>query len=438
MFNSDKPLFSRPVLAAIMLLCTLSIWLLNLIATNNTLPTPTIERWTTTSGIPVIWLKQEEWENTDKVELRFSFHSATTNTALIQTTLAMLMSDSLPLSTASINQRLAPLAASANSYYDHESQTIGLTLSNETRYLLPTLSLVTNWLSNPDFKRRTFDNWQSQRTQNPPIQHELENALFFDKNNKQISSNSVPVSLEQVIDYYQRLKSSATAIYIIGELPTEAKNTLQAALNKISQEYQIATSPNESIYSEPLSTIIKQNEGTLWQTRSAIALMPVTDIKEWISLQIWGADLVATLNKQTHIDFVQLALTLSPQHPWAWWSIQYGNSVASPDATTNRPADQMIYPKSLAFSEQVPSANNKKMFQTLLDSFKSQLEQQTLSPTWWSQIATQVTHENGALNLEKFANGYQEAVDSFTVEEYQAALTRLLRPSSYQEIQVYQ
>jgi len=76
--------------------------------------------------------------------------------------------------------------------------------------------------------------------------------------------------------------------------------------------------------------------------------------------------------------------------------------------------------------------SNKKAFQTLLDTFKQQLEQQTLSPTWWSTIATQVTHEDGQLTLEQFTNSYQEAIDSFTIEDYQTALKHLLKPSSYQ------
>ncbi|MEP7728898.1 insulinase family protein [Marinomonas primoryensis] len=438
MSDSNKPLFSRPALAAIMLLCTLAIWLLNLAVPSSKLPTPHIETWTTTSGIPVIWLKQEQWINSNKLEIRFSFRSVTTNTTLIQTTLAMLMSDSLPLSTASINQRLTPLAARASSYYDHENQTIGLTLSNEPKYLIPTLTLVSNWLKNPVFKHRTFDNWQRQHQNSLPAQHQLERVLFLDKNKQQDASEMVNVSLEQVSNYYHSLKTSAATIFIIGEMSPGAKQTVQNAINLISQDYRLSNASAESIIYEPLSTVIQKNEGDLWQTRSAMALMPVSSVKEWISLQLWGTDLVFTLNKQQHIDFVQLALTLSPQRPWAWWNIQYGDKIA---AVPNQPSEEenrFINAKSLAFADQVPSVSDKKAFQTLLNTFKQQLEQQTLSPTWWSTIATQVTHEDGQLTLEQFANSYQEAIDSFTIEDYQTALKHLLKPSSYQEIQVYQ
>lgn len=437
MSDDSKPLFSRPVLAAVMLFCTLAIWLLNLTAPSSKLPTPQIEKWTTTSGIPVIWLKQAEWQDSNKLEIRFSFRSVTTNTTLIQATLAMLMSDSLPLSTASINQRLAPLAASANSYYDHENQTIGLTLSNEPKYLTPTLSLATNWLRQPDFKSRTFDVWQTQQQANPPVQHELEAILFFDKT-KQNPQTESATSLEQVRDYYQSLKSSAATIFIVGDMSSEAKRTVKDAINTTSQDYQLSNASAEAIHYEPVSSTIQQNAGELWQTKSAIALMPVSSIKEWISLQIWGTDLVSTLNQQQHIDFVQLAFTLSPQRPWAWWNIQYADSLTENVSKPNDNSSQFMNAKSLVFVEQVPSVNDNKTFEGLLDTFKQQVEQQTLSPTWWSYIATQVAHEDGELTVEQFANGYKEAIDSFTVEDYQTALQSLLKPSSYQEIQVYQ
>jgi len=415
-----------------MLFCTLAIWLLNLTAPSSNLPTPQIEKWTTKSGIPVIWLKQAEWQDSNKLEVRFTYRSTTTNITLIQTTLAMLMSDSLPLSTASINQRLAPLAASANSYYDHENQTIGLTLSNEPQYLEPTLALVSNWLRQPEFKPRTFDAWQTKHQANPSLQHELENILFFEKANK--PTNTAP-SLKQVSDYYQNLKSSAAGIFIVGDMSPQTKQTVEKAINTISQDYQLANPSTESIEYESISSTIQQNEGELWQTRSAIALKPVSSIKEWISLQIWGADLVSTLNQQQHIDFVQLAFTLSPQRPWAWWNIQYANQTLN---QADNDAGPYINARSLVFVEQIPSANNSDTFDELLDNFKQQLEQQALSPTWWSYIATQVTHEDGALTVEQFAEGYKEAVDSFTIEDYQTALQNLLQPSSYQEIQVYQ
>ncbi|TYL49198.1 insulinase family protein [Marinomonas sp. IMCC 4694] len=441
MADSDKPLFSRPVLAAVMLCCTLAIWLLNLTAPSNKLPIPDLERWQTSSDIPVIWLKQPAWQNSNKLEVRFLFRADAPNTALTQTTLAMLMSDSFPLSTSSINQRLAPLAAKVSSYYDHESQVIGLTMSNETNYLLPTLSLVTRWLEAPDFKQRTFEQWQRQQQTNPSPQHELEQRLFAPSAIDQNTHTKSNHSLVQVKSHYFALKHAASAIIIVGDLSDDSKQALQTALNLISQDYRLAEATRKpTIHST--GTAIAHSEtphhkGNLWQSRSAIALAPITSVEDWVSLQLWGADLVSTLNQQTHIDFVQLALTLSPQQPWASWSIQYSALLPVDSQSSNSDAPVINAP-DLALFDRLPSLNDKANFEELFDTFKRQIEQQTLSPTWWSDIAAKVTHENSKLTLETFAADYQNAIDSFTQEKYQNALQRLLIPSSYQEIQIHQ
>jgi hypothetical protein len=435
MFDSDKPLFSRPVLSAVMLFCTLAIWLLTLTAPSSKLPIPIVETWTTTSGIPVIWLKQEQWKDSTKLEIRLSFRSDTINPPLAQTTLAMLMSDSLPLSTASINQRLTPLAAKASSHYDHENQTIGLTLSNEPRYLVPTLSLVNHWLNAPDFKRRTFDHWQRQHKKTPPLQQQLEQALFSDQDTSVDQSNQHSITLEQVPAYYQGLKSAAVSITIIGDMSPEAKQTVQNAINSISYDYQLSSASSKTHEFNVSHAVSQHKIGTLWQSGSAVALTPITTIKEWISLQLWGTDLVSTLNQQPDIGFVQLALTLSSNQPWARWNIQYADA---PSIASTEKQPSKVDAKHFIYSEQIPSATDKEAFDTLFDTFKAQLEQQALSPIWWSHIATQVTHEDGQLTLAQFASGYKDAIDSYTIEDYQASLKQLLKPSSYQEIQVYQ
>ncbi|ETX12054.1 hypothetical protein MUS1_00135 [Marinomonas ushuaiensis DSM 15871] len=440
--DNNKPLFSRPVLTLVMFFCILAIWVLNLASSNSKLPSPNIETWTTTSGIPVIWLKQSEWKNSNKLEVRFSFHSNTNNTTLVQTTFAILMSDSLSLSTATINQRLEPLAARASSYYDHENQVIGLTLSNEPQYLQPTLSLITNWLSQPAFKQRTFDTWQHQKQINTSAQSNREltvysNTVFSNTTSKQNSQTVADLSLIQVSDFYQDLQHSAGTIFVVGDLSTEAKQTLEVALNTISQNFQLSQSITEPDQNTKASSIALATEGQyLWQTKSAMALAPISSIQEWLSLQIWGADLVSTLNQQEHIDFVQLALTLSQHQPWTEWNIQYANHFT--EKAKSNTSNNIMDAISFTSIEKVPSANDEVAFELLFNSFKTQLEQQVQSPTWWSYIATQVTHENSQLTIEEFVNDYKQAVDNFTIEEYQTALKQLLKPSSYQEIQVYQ
>ena len=447
MVDHNKPLFSRPVLAMVMLFCTLGIWLLSLTAPSSKLPTPTIETWRTDSGIPVTWLNQADWENGDKLEIRFVFQSSIESLALSRATLAMLMSNSLPLSTASINQRLAPLAAHASSYYDHENQVIGLTLSNQSQYLTPTLSLITNWLKQPDFKQRTFDRWQRQTNSSSSLAPEIESLLLKDKNAnrqqpaKKSKITTPSISLDQIESHYQALKSSSIAIYVIGDMPSTVKTAVGKSLDIISQNYHLANTINEREYHLPTDETIevnKQEQNALWQSQSAIALTPLSTATEWISLQIWGADLVSSLNKQPSIDFVQLNLTLSAKRPWVKWHTQYASHLVSAEDKQSKTHKSQETIKHLVLTESIPSFNDKKAFAALLNTFKVQLEQQAQSPTWWSYIATQITHENTPLTLSEFANNYKEAIDTFTIEEYQRSLKHLLKPSTYQEIQVYQ
>jgi hypothetical protein len=294
---------------------------------------------------------------------------------------------------------------------------------------------VNHWLNAPDFKRRTFDHWQRQHKKTPPLQQQLEQALFSDQDTSVDQSNQHSITLEQVSAYYQGLKSAAVSITIIGDMSPEAKQTVQNAINSISHDYQLSSASSKTHEFNVSHAVSQHKIGTLWQSGSAVALTPITTIKEWISLQLWGTDLVSTLNQQPDIDFVQLALTLSANQPWARWNIQYADALS---ITSAEKQPSKVDAKHFIYSEQIPSATDKEAFDTLFDTFKAQLEQQALSPIWWSHIATQVTHEDGQLTLAQFASGYKDAIDSYTIEDYQASLKQLLKPSSYQEIQVYQ
>jgi hypothetical protein len=267
-------------------------------------------------------------------------------------------------------------------------------------------------------------------------------ALFSNPKNAQENAEKSPITLEQVSQYYQKLQSSAAAIYVIGDLSEQAKLEVTQALNTISKEYRLVEATNITSQYEPDSHILEYNkktdQNTLWQSQSAITLQPLSSVKEWISLQIWGTDLVSTLNKQSHIDFVQLAFTLSPKHPWTRWNIQYALDLTTTPDKNHKKDNSTLNANSLITDKNLPSINDKDKFNDLFDAFKEQLEKQAQSPTWWSYIATQVVHPDGQLTLETFANGYKEAVDTFTMEDYQNALTTLLKTSTYQEIQVYQ
>lgn len=426
MTDPSKPLFSRPALAAVMLLSTLAIWLLNLTAPTSKLPMPDIKTWSTDSGIPVTWLSQAQWENSNKLEMRLVFGAKSDNPAIIQATLDLLLSDALPLSTASINQRLAPLAAQALSRSNSDSQVIGITVNSEVDYLAPTLTLMTRWLNTPDFKQRSFDRWQRQ-------QDVVSAQASWQPFDSDPAPDFAALSLDKITSYYQDLKGHAIGIFIVGHMAPESADLVKHAINSISKEYHLSP-PIEATTHSPAQSYIEQSAVT-GESQSALALNPLSSVKEWLSLQIWGADLVATLNQQAHIDFVQLTLSLSARQPWAWWQTQYHNPLTL-DNTFTQTEKPPVNMKELALLKPLPSTKEPKHFQALVNSFKSQLEQQTLSPTWWSDIATQVAHENGGLTLKEFAESYQDAIMHFTIEDYQSALKTLLLPSSYQEIQV--
>ncbi|MDB4837137.1 insulinase family protein [Marinomonas sp.] len=433
---SNKPMFSRPVLALVMVLCTLAIWLLNLTAPSNNLPEPNIDTWHTSSNIPVTWVHHANWEQGDKLEIRFVFHSDEANLSLVQTTLAMLMSNSLPISTASINQRLAPLAAQVSSYYDHESQIIGLTLSNQSQYLNPTLALVTNWLKQPDFKSRTFEQWQRQQKNTQSSKHTFSKSLFNEE-----ETRLQDVSLEEVRNFYRTLQSSAFQIYVVGNIPEQVKSTIENTLNQISMDYQKAdiSSPHTNSFSNQITELNKQDNTALWQSRSAIAVTPISSVKEWISLQIWGADMVSTMNRQTNIDFIQLGLTLSPQRPWAGWSVQYAaDLIADAEQIKTVAPRKDMSAGHLIIRDNLPSVKDSEVFTNLFNQFTEQLEKQTQSATWWSYMATQVMHDDGKLSLQDFIASYKEAINTFTRDDYKSAINTLLQTDSYQEIQTYQ
>ncbi len=428
--EQSKPLFSRPVLAAIMLLSTLGIWALNLTAPSQQLPTPSITQWHTDSGIPVTWLTTSQWQEGNKLELSFIFQAPSDSAQLTHLTLAMLMSDSLPLSTATINQRLSPLAAKASANFDSERQILGLTFSNENQYLEPTLSFVQQWLSEPSFKQRTFANKQ-QRT---PIELNTQAALTKALFETPTDHDDTRISLSQVSEYYQTLKQNLVAISLVGPLDDHALSQIQNHLNKITQGFQLPETPFQPLALQARHTEQVGN-GQLWQTSSALALQPLNSTQDWVSLQLWGGDQVRQFNQEPSMNFVQLNLSLTPQQPWAWWNIQYQQAVLVSDEEA---VAGEFDAASFVQLDNLPSANDQTKFNELFDTFKQQVTSQALSPTWWNHIATQVVQPQGPFDLQTFADQLPDTIDNLTRGTYKERLESLFVPSSYQEIQVYQ
>ena len=440
MFNSKKPLFSRPALAAVMVLSTLVIWVLNLTAPENPFPTPTIEKWRTSSGVSVIWLSQEKWKNTNKLEVRFTFNKLTGTSSVTDATLTLLMADSLPLSTSSINQRLAPLAAKVSSDYNHESQTIALTLNSEPAYLMPTLTIISQWLAAPAFKARALDHWQRQFNQSNITQQNLEKHLFTGTA-PNTGVPEAPVTLQSVSGYYQQLIQHTSAIFIVGEMTKQTQQAIKTTLDKLSEHFSPTpnnTANSSTIRLQPTRSKVATQQPHITppkETQSMLALTPLSSVKQWLSLQIWGADVIDTLSHQGSLGYVRLNLTLSGQHPWVYWRAQHTQPVlATPLESQNSKA---IRPRSMINSATIPSLQDNARFNALLEQLKTQLAQRTLSPSWWSHLAASATQENSKLTLAQFASHYQNAIDTFNQDDYKSALNQLFIPSSYQEIQVY-
>ena len=235
-------------------------------------------------------------------------------------------------------------------------------------------------------------------------------------------------------EYYQTLKQNLVAISLVGPLDDHALSQIQNHLNKITQGFQLPETPFQ-----PLALKARHTEqvgnGQLWQTSSALALQPLNSTQDWVSLQLWGGDLVRQFTQEPSMNFVQLNLSLTPQQPWAWWNIQYQQAVLVSDEEA---VAGEFDAASFVQLENLPSANDQTKFNELFDTFKQQVTSQALSPTWWNHIATQVVQPQGPFDLQTFADQLPDTIDNLTRGTYKERLESLLVPSSYQEIQVYQ
>ena len=117
---------------------------------------------------------------------------------------------------------------------------------------------------------------------------------------------------------------------------------------------------------------------------------------------------MSTLKQQENIAYIRLNLILSPIHPWAWWRIQYTpqtNTIKTTNAAKNGVANKtdsgnsarLMTPKDAIDIDKLPSVIDKKRFESLFTSFKTQLNEKTQSPDWWSQLTTEVTQPDGAI-----------------------------------------
>ncbi|ADZ93234.1 hypothetical protein [Marinomonas mediterranea] len=439
MFDRNKPLFSRPVLAAIMVLSTLGIWFLNLIYSNTALPAPNVVSWKTTSGIPVNWVNMEDWQNGNKVIIKFVFESKHTNSQLTEATFDLLMGDSLPLSRSTINQRLAPLSAKAESYITPLQQTLQLTLNSESNYLPPSLSVIKTWLQQATFKPRSLVNWQQRHRELGNEEQRLLDMLLVNDGTK-----TKQVSLENINAHYQSIQHSTSHISIVGHLDDTSKQRIDVFLDSLSESFQPMTvnakaiderearEENSSGFQTHSHHVM--NEGTLHESHSILSVKPPQSVEDWATYLIWARDSVATANQNPHINFMQWHLSLTTAPSYVWWSQQY----QPPLENTTQNDDIAPAPDQWKQYNTLPSYTDEKQFILLKEQLLMQLESRTLTPDWWAYISTQITTPTSSLTLETFIETYSDALNSFTIENYKDHLAKLIYLDRYQDIQVNQ
>ncbi|SBS35782.1 hypothetical protein MAQ5080_03265 [Marinomonas aquimarina] len=421
MFKRDKPLFSRPTLAVIIVLSTLAVWLLNLTSPNIELETPNIEAWRTNSGIPVYWLSQDAWQGSDKVELAIVLNTPYADAPLTQTTLALLTGPTLPLSTATINQRLTPIAAQVNTHYSAQQQQINVTFSNRPQFLSATLALLDTWLNDTQFKRNALQRYQ--QTAKPDLgQTQLMLQLFSSP-----PSDLSAVSIDQLSTHLKRLKQKVSHIVISGALDDTAQQQLTQGLDVLTQTMQTATPSERPMLAHQVgvSELGKQSLQALY---GAIGLHPLTSTEDWLALQIWAKDTLEAQKRQLASQTGQWQLHLAPPQAFVTWQLQVPQAVLQSDAITAAARTGWIVPSTL------PSYQDQAAFKALKQQLLTQLQGLSQNPSWWRAIASSVALPNAPLPLEDFANTYSEAANSFTMEQYQQRIDQLLIPSSRQEV----
>ncbi|MBM6550540.1 hypothetical protein [Marinomonas ostreistagni] len=426
MFKRDQPLFSRPVLAAIIVVTMLAIWLLNLTAPTVDLTTPEINQWQTESGIPVTWVTQDDWQAGNKLTLTLVFQADTRQPELTATTLNMLSGPSLPLSTATINQRLSPLAANVATNFTQQRQFLTLTLSNQPQFLESSFNLFDTWLNQTQFKATALARLQRQTTTDS-AQRQLLQQFMPDVQ----APPAEPLNLPQVNQYLSQLKQHVSHIVVAGAIDASVTPSLQAGLNRITQHMTTATeSPLTEWAQQP--EIQRFGEGELSALYGAVGLAPLNSVEDWLALQVWARDMLETQKQRLASSVVQWQLQLAGIAPYATWQIQLPPTVLQNTATETQPDTAWVDLHTL------PSWQDSDVFAQRKQQLLTRLATLSQTPEWWTQMGSRVGAPSGPLTLTQFAQDYSQIANSFTIEDYQQRIETLLRPSSRQEIQVSQ
>jgi len=441
MKKSDQPLFSKPVLAGLMIFISLMVLVLNLTAPPSKYPKALLENWQTDNQIPMIWINQENWQGSNKLELRIRFshgRKQDKKLGLTDAVFALLMLDTLPLSTSPINQRLADVTTRLAYHVNNQESELAITLNSEARYLDASMAILIPWFNQPNFKNRSFQNWQ--QSHNPYYlsnKAQLEQALFPKANSQPLDGvlDEYSLNLQDIKQHYQNLLSSIDQIIIVGDLSDPSR--IKGYVSQLTQDTTYsATLPKPFIANKnSLQTEVGEQ---LIQSHGAFAFDTISTAKDWISLQIWLPYYLSKLKKASDPSYVQLHLESSPQMQWTWWSIQHEQSVLqSADQLANQNNKQDEYFSQSILAQSINHLS-KDSFEKALIRYQDRLANQVLSPSWWARMASQETLSdigNTGLSLEQWNNNYAEAVNDLSYNDFNASIARLVLSSSLQELQ---
>lgn len=429
MFNRDKPLFSRPTLAIIIVVTTLAIWLLNLTAPKANLAIPKVSTWQTSSGIPVTWVNQESWKGSDKLTLAFVFVADAESPVLTKAVMDLLTGPSLPLSTATVNQRLTPVAAKASSSYAPHQQQLTVTLSNRTEYLDATLDTLNTWLNQTQFKEVALQQWL-RLYQDDIGQQQLLLQLW----SKPLTSTALLSSLtvDDLGKRFNDLKQQVAHITVSGDLNEAAGKQLQAGLDRLTQAMKPTAHSSKTwpLSMTPSKSVLGDRH--LSAVYGAIGVQPLKSVSDWLALQIWAKDSLEAQKARFSSQVGMWQLNLTRQQPYVTWKVQTpSNVLTSANDATPQPSTAS---SSWIPIETLPSIKDSSEFNKLKQQLVVQLETLSQNPDWWTAIGVSTTQPDGSLTLEQFAKDYSEAVNSFTIEVYRQHLEQLLMLSSRQEV----
>ena len=440
MKQSDKPLFSKPVLAGLMIFISFMVLVLNLTAPPSKYPQSHIEKWQNDTQIPITWINQDIWQGSNKLELRIRFSHGRSQDAKLGLTdalFSLLLLDTLPLSTSPINQRLADVTTKLSYHVGHQTSELAFTLNSEPRFLAESMAILIPWFKQPEFKARTFHNWQQSHT---PYylsnKAQLEQALFPILDNLPLDGvlDEYSLNLEDIKQHYHQLLGKIDSITLVGDL--QEPTSVQSYLAELTQ----GTSHSSLIEKAQIATqnsLQTQVGEQLTESHGAFAFAEPASAKDWISLQIWLPYYLSQLKQASAPSYVQLHLESSPTQHWSWWSIQHQQSVLQDKQNLSQQNQQDSY-FSKAVLKDATTSLDKERFEKALAAYQDKLAQYVLAPSWWARMANQETQEgqNGAgLDFEKWNNTYASAINDLSFTDFNASIRRLVLVSSLQELQ---